>query len=73
MNTTKQHECNYANILVMAMQPKQPERARGNHGTSGMFDVRFVGVPETPIFQLCFKPPRMRSSRGLILLPIPKR
>jgi len=33
MNTAKYNECNYANILVMAMQRKQPERAWGNQGT----------------------------------------
>jgi len=61
------------NILVMAMQRKQPERAWGNQGTWAMFDVRVVGVSETPLFQLYFRPPRIRSSRGLILLPIPNR
>lgn len=58
------------NILVMAMQRKQPETVWGNQGTWGMFDVRVVGAPEAPLFQLYFRPPRMRSSRGLILLPI---
>ena len=61
------------NILEMAMQRKQPERAWGNQGTWGMFAVRVVGASETPPFQLYFRPPRIRSSRGLILLPIPNR
>ena len=60
------------NILVMTMQRKQ-ETVWGNQGTRGMFDVRVVGAPEAPLFQLYFRPPRMRSSRGLILLPIPNR
>ena len=57
----------------MAMQGKQPDKAWGNHGTRGVFNVRIVGAPETPFFQLYFRPPRMRSSRGLILLPIPNK
>lgn len=58
------------NIIATAMQRQRLERARSNHGTTDSFDVRVIGPPEIPFFQLYFRPPRMRSSRGLIFLPI---
>ncbi len=61
------------NIVATAMQRNWPVKALSNHGISGTFDVRVVGAPETPLFQLYFRSPRIRSSRGLILLPIPNR
>lgn len=57
-------------IIVTAMRRQRLERVCSNHGTTDMFDVRVVGPPEIPFFQLYFRPPRMRSSRGLIFLPI---
>lgn len=56
------------NIIVITVQRKWLERGSG-HDSTGVFNI--VGEPDTPCFQLYFRPPRMRSSRGLTSLPIP--
>jgi hypothetical protein len=42
-----------------------------NHGTARLVDV--VEAPDSPCFHAYFKPPRMRSSRGLTSFPVAER
>jgi hypothetical protein len=39
-----------------------------NHGTGRLVDL--VAAPDTPFFHAYFKPPRIRSSRGLTSFPV---
>jgi hypothetical protein len=54
--------------------PKSPTTATctsqlyANHGTARLVDVG--GAPDTPCFHAYFKPPRIRSSRGLTSFPV---
>lgn len=47
------------------------EKRYCNHGTARV--VERVEVPDTPCFHAYFKPPRMRSSRGLTSFPVAVR
>ena len=55
--------------------PKSPTTATcthrklyANHGTGRLVDL--VAAPDTPCFHAYFKPPRIRSSRGLTSFPV---
>jgi hypothetical protein len=66
--STRETEYDYDVDMATLIHENRLERNYNLQGTTTLVDV--VRAPETPFFQVYFKLPRIRSSRGLTSFPI---